>query len=162
MQRKSDGAEDDKGDVFDSIASSWDNIMKDYKFGEDLEDHVVTASVDTTSTPPQDTSRLSVTSMSEDSFELTAADFEVGTIASRLLKDKTSTRHSVSGPQRMDSSPEVSRFRQGDRQLDLESYSLRPPDAGEARGAKSAFHMSTALSSIGADFPPQRSTEPIR
>ena len=41
-----------------------------------------------------------------------------------------------------------------DRKLDLESYSLRPPDSKEDRSQRAAFQMSTALSSIEHDLHP--------
>ena len=98
---------------FSSIASSWDNIMKDFKV-EDFDDNVVTASVDANPQENEDGLLNTTTSMSEDSFELSAADFEVGTIASKRMEEKARLRSSVTSPSssmplKMVSSPEVAK-----------------------------------------------------
>jgi hypothetical protein len=98
---------------FASIASSWDNIMKDFKI-DDYDDNVETASVGAKKEEPEDFNHT-ITSMSEDSFELTSADFEVGTIANRRTQEKHQVRSSTAGlpstsvPLKVVSSPDVSR-----------------------------------------------------
>ena len=98
---------------FSSIASSWDDIMKDFKV-EDFEDNVVTASVDAKAPDHEEELLNTTTSMSEDSFELSSADFEVGTIATKRMQEKARLRNSVSSPSssmplKMVSSPEVAK-----------------------------------------------------
>ena len=87
--------------VVDSIASSWDNIMRDFKV-EDYDDNVITASVESPSPvePPDMHFKtpqrlLSISSGGEDSFELTSADFEIGAIASKLTKARVLTREAL-------------------------------------------------------------------
>ena len=103
------GKEDEN---FSSIASSWDNIMKDFKV-DDFEDNVVTASVDAKQ-DDDDGLHLTTTSMSEDSFELSSTDFEVGVFASKRTQEKAQLRNSTASPSssmplKLVSSPEVTK-----------------------------------------------------
>jgi hypothetical protein len=109
-------------ETFSSLASNW---LDGLNLGEDYEkvDNVMTAYVSVDSdrkdnevdTPEREQERdfdrtmTSASVDSYDSFEMTSADFEVGTIATRLSIEKTAARASSAIPLKVVSSPDVTK-----------------------------------------------------